>query len=233
MRRIVNFVWFVVSVRASRSAGPVGRARTPGEWRTPAVKKYPIFQYQPAQGCCVPYALINGLMTLFDHHQLPTTVIRAIYRHSLDQAGSGRTGSAAMDCIANEIDRLGCRLGPRNEGFCCSARYLVREEVSLAEAGPIAEAFRRGGFAVLLLTWPRSVRHAVTALSMDREGVYCFDPLYRRRHPNYRGCRFLGRPGSVRGPNLKIQRTWLEETRPNRFYTLGPIRGRRAIVVEP
>ncbi len=193
---------------------------------------FPVYQYQPAEGCCVPSALINCLITLFDTGQIPATVVGAIYHRCLDDPRCRRTTSIALEEIANDIDRIGCERPPRQGTFACSAQYLIGEQVTLAENGPIAGALRRGGTAMLLLSWPHSVRHAVTALSMDRKHVHCFDPLLRRRYSKQAGCTFLRKPGSVRAANLKIERAWLEQTA-GRLYSLGPIRSREAVIVEP
>jgi len=190
------------------------------------------YQYQPADGCCVPSALINCLVTMFDASQIPATVIGAIYHHALDHPKCRRTTSVAIEEIANDIDRIGCERPPRKGTFSCSAQYLSGEQVTLAENGLIAGAVRRGGTAMLLLSWPHSVRHAVTALGMDRKYVHCFDPMLRKRYSKQAGCTFLRKPSSTHAPNLKIERAWLEQTT-GRLYSLGPIRSREAVIVEP
>ena len=50
------------------------------EWRCGNVNDFPVYQYQPADRCCVPSALINCLITVFDTGQIPATVIRGTAR---------------------------------------------------------------------------------------------------------------------------------------------------------
>jgi hypothetical protein len=196
------------------------------------LKTTSVFQYQPAEGCCVPTAIINCLIATHGQDVVPYSVIRAIYQNSLDEPISRRTSSEAIERIANNIDRIGCNVRSRATGFSCSSQYLLGEQVSLAGSSAISLALGRGGTALLLLCWPNSIKHAVSALKRDSEWVYCFDPRFRRRYLNRPGLEFLGKPGEVRLPNLRIAVDWLDQITPQAFYCLGPIEDREAVVFE-
>jgi len=192
-----------------------------------------VFQYQPTEGCCVPTAIINCLVATHGQDVTPCEVIRAIYQGSLDDPISRKTSSEAIERIANDIDRSGCSVRSRATGFSCSSQYLLGEQVSFAGSSAISLALGRGGTALLLLCWPNSIKHAVSALKRDSEWVYCFDPRFRRRYLNRPGLEFLGKPGEATQPNLRIAVDWLAQTSSGAFYCLGPIEDREAVVFEP
>ena len=197
------------------------------------MNEFPVFMYGLADGMCVPTALLNCLTAIFDPFRLPPTAVRTIYRHSLDDPQARLTSDEAIERIANEIDRLGCGGSQRGTRFQCTAEYLAGRQVTLEKDGPIANAIRREGTAMLLLCWPRSVMHAVALLGLDDRYAYFFDSKLRTHYRPKNGLTFLHTPGFVRGPNLKVDIDHLESDDPTRFYALGPVKDRQAVIFQP
>jgi hypothetical protein len=60
----------------------------------------PVFQYQLCNHGCFPAAMLNALTHLFRPYEIPSPVVRAIYRHSLDaRNASGTTDEACQRVV--------------------------------------------------------------------------------------------------------------------------------------
>ena len=191
----------------------------------------PVYQYQLSNHGCFPAAMLNTLIRLFRPHEIPAPVVRAIYRHSLDARNAAGTTDEATQRVVDEINLIvAARRGTKR--FRCTARRLVGHQVTVASNGLIARTLRAGGSAVVDVRCHDST-HAMTLLDITREHWVFFEPSLLTRHPRKRqGIEWLGYPGCVHGPNLRIERRYLDARR-NEFYTLGPLADREAVIVMP
>lgn len=189
----------------------------------------PVFQYSCTRNGCVPTSLINALVCCYRPPQLPGSVVRAIYRHSLDGRNGAGTSHLATIRIVEELNRLEDH-GRSRTGWRCHARILVGEQVNVAPNGLLARTIRSGGAAVVDVCcgeW----NHALTLLEIESEYWTFFDPYLWDRHPVvHPAIQFLGYPGYVHGPNLRITRRYLQ-SRHDRFYSLGS--DRSAVILMP
>ncbi|MEK6675204.1 MAG: hypothetical protein AABZ47_06065 [Planctomycetota bacterium] len=197
--------------------------------------EFQVFQFEPAyEGCCVPVAILNSLNAIFCPMRIPPTVVREIYRNSLDDPQARRTSSKAIKKIVKRLQQLGSKDGSRTSPrFRCSVKYLIGAEVNLLEDGPLCTALNQGGSATLFLYYPRNLRHAVAVLRIEKDYVYCFDGRLRIQYRPKNGVEFLKKPGFCRGPNMRLKREWIDSPDPTRFYGLGPVETREAVTFVP
>lgn len=197
--------------------------------------EYPVFQFEPAyEGCCVPVSIINSLTAIFCPMRIPPTVVREIYRYALDDPQARRTSSKAIKKIVKRLQELGSEEGTRTSPrFQCSVKYLIGDKVNLLDDGPLCTALNQGGSAMVLLYYPRNLRHAVATLRIEKDYVYCFDGRLRIQYRPKNGVEFLKKPGFCRGVNLRLQREWTSSSDPTRFYGLGPVETREAVTFVP
>lgn len=197
--------------------------------------EYPVFQFEPAyEGCCVPISILNGLTAIYCPMRIPPTVVREIYRNSLDDPQARRTSSKAIKKIVSRLQQLSSNEGSRTSPpFRCKVKYLIGNEVNLIDTGPICTALNQGGSAMILLYYPRNLRHAVATLRIEKDYVYCFDGRLRTQYRPKNGVEFLKQPGFCRGANMRLKREWTGSPDPTRFYGLGPVETREAVIFVP
>ncbi len=197
--------------------------------------EFPVFQFDPAyEGCCVPVSILNSLTAIYCPMRIPPTVVREIYRHALDDPQARRTSSKAIKKIVARLDRLGSEVeSPTNPRFRCSVKYLMGDEVNLLDDGPLCTALDQGGSATVLLWYPRNIKHAVAVIRIQQDYVYCFDGRLRVQYRPKNGVEFLKWPGFCRGPNMRLQREWIDSPDETRFYGLGRVDTREAILFVP
>jgi hypothetical protein len=172
--------------------------------------------------------MLNALTRVWRPEEIPASIVRAIYRHSLDSRAG--TTDAACQRIVDEINTIVTRRQDKTR-FRCKVRRLVGHQVTVAN-GLIARTIRSGGSAVVDVCYGDST-HAMTLLDITREHWVFFDPSLLTRHPRKRqGIEWLGHPGIAHGPNLRIERRYLDARR-NVFYALGPMTEREAVIVMP
>jgi len=197
--------------------------------------EYPVFQFEPAyEGLCVPVSMVNSLLSVFCPMRIPPTVVKVIYRHSLDDPQARRTSTRAIKRIVNRLQKLSSEDGsPTSSRFRCSVSYLSGDEVNLLDDGPLCTALNQGSSATVLLWYPRNIKHAVAVLRIEEDWVYCFDGRLRTQYRPKNGVEFLKKPGYCLGSNMRISREWLDSPDESRFYGLGRVATREAILFVP
>ncbi len=197
--------------------------------------EYPVFQFEPAyEGCCVPVSILNSLTAIYCPMRISPTVVREIYRNSLDDPQARRTSSKAIKKIVKRLQQLSSEEGSRtNPRFRCSVRYIQASEVNLLNDGSLCTALNQGGSATVLLWYPRNIKHAVAVLRSDTDYLYCFDGRLRTQYRPKNGVEFLKEPGFCRGPNMRLQREWIDSSDESRFYGLGRVATREAVIFVP
>ena len=197
--------------------------------------EFPVFSYEPAsEGFCVPVAMVNSLLAIFCPMRIPPTAVRIIYHHSLDDPQARRTSTKAIKKIVKRLQKLSSQVGSRTSvRFPCSVNYIFGDEVNLLDDGPLCTALKEGGSATVLLWYPRNIKHAVAVLRIEEAWVYCFDGRLRTQFRPKNGVEFLKGAGFCRGPNMRLQREWIDSPDPTRFYGLGPVESREAVIFTP
>lgn len=120
---------------------------------------------------------INAVSYLFRRDEIPPELTRNIMLYCLDCFGedgsTGRRGTSrmAMMFLSNWLNGYG-EIGH----LAVSSRYLSGREVNFSQNGPLRDALRRGGAAVVRLDlegW-----HYVLLTRIEGGDVYLFDPYY-------------------------------------------------------
>lgn len=131
-------------------------------------------RFQITEYDCGTVSLINALVFLFEREEIPVTLIRAIYRYTLDAEGeSGIVGEAgtsrnAVEKLSHWITRYA-----NNNNFKIFCENLERENVTEER---IRECLDKGG--CVLARCYQSVEHYVLITGMDNNFAYIFDPYY-------------------------------------------------------
>lgn len=131
-------------------------------------------RFQITEYDCGTTSLINALAFLFDREELPVTLLKAIYRYTLDAEGEngivGEAGTSrdAIEKLSHWIHRYTV-----NNDFNLSSEVLEKEEVTLEK---IKECLDAGG--CVLARCYQEVQHYVLITHIDDNFAYIFDPYY-------------------------------------------------------
>lgn len=184
-------------------------------------------RYQLSEYDCGPTALLDALGYLFEREEIPPEVIRNIMLYSLDCYGSdgvsGKSGTspAAMMFLSSWLNGYG-RIGQ----LAVTADYAAGGNVYLGGNGPVSDALRRGGAAVVRLYldgW-----HYVLLTGEQEGAVRVFDPYYTAApfaDPSIR----LVTDDPCRSNRLVPQALFNREALET--YALGPAAGREAVLL--
>ena len=121
--------------------------------------------------------MLNAVSYLFRRDEIPPELTRNIMLYCLDCFGedgsTGRRGTSrmAMMFLSNWLNGYG-----ETGHLAVSSRYLSGREVNFSQNGPLRDALRRGGAAVVRLDlegW-----HYVLLTRIEGGDVYLFDPYY-------------------------------------------------------
>lgn len=134
-------------------------------------------RYQMTEYDCGPTSMFNAVSYLFRRDEIPPELTRNIMLYCLDCFGedgsTGRRGTSrmAMMFLSNWLNGYG-----ETGHLAVSSRYLSGREVNFSQNGPLRDALRRGGAAVVRLDlegW-----HYVLLTRIEGGDVYLFDPYY-------------------------------------------------------
>ena len=134
-------------------------------------------RYQMTEYDCGPTSMLNAVSYLFRRDEIPPELTRNIMLYCLDCFGedgsTGRRGTSrmAMMFLSNWLNGYG-----ETGHLAVSSRYLAGREVNFSQNGPLRDALRRGGAAVVRLDlegW-----HYVLLTRIEGGDVYLFDPYY-------------------------------------------------------
>lgn len=131
-------------------------------------------RFQMTEFDCGTTSLINSLIYLFDREEVPVSLVKAIYRYTLDAEGdSGIVGEAgtsreAVEKLSHWIDRYA-----KNNDFDINCEVLEKEEVT---EDKIKDCVDNNG--CVLARCYQGVEHYVLITKMDEMFTYIFDPYY-------------------------------------------------------
>ncbi|MBQ8815600.1 MAG: peptidase C39 [Lachnospiraceae bacterium] len=134
--------------------------------------------YQTSEYDCGPTAVLNAIRYLFRREDIPPVMIKAAYNYTLDgfneHGESGKTGTSAMAMkfLSHWFNHYGKQMK-----FPIRTEFLGGEEVWLEPGCKLYQCLQSGGVAVIRLWY--GCPHYVTAVGMDDEHIYLFDPYYR------------------------------------------------------
>lgn len=109
-------------------------------------------RYQMTEYDCGPTSMLNAVSYLFRRDEIPPELTRNIMLYCLDCFGedgsTGRRGTSrmAMMFLSNWLNGYG-----ETGHLAVSSRYLSGREVNFSQNGPLRDALRRGGAAVVRL----------------------------------------------------------------------------------
>lgn len=131
-------------------------------------------RFQITEYDCGTTSLINALAFLFDREDLPVSLLKAIYKYTLDAegesgvVGEGGTSRNAIEKLSHWIHRY-----TTNNDFNLSSVVLEKEDVTLDR---LKECLLAGG--CVLARCYQGVQHYVLITHIDDNFAYIFDPYY-------------------------------------------------------
>lgn len=131
-------------------------------------------RFQITEYDCGTTSLINALAYLFDREELPVSLLKAIYRYTLDAEGEhGIVGEAGTS--RNAVEKLSHWIlrYANNNDFNIICKVLEKEEVT---EDAIRECLNSKG--CVLARCYQDVEHYVLITKMDNNFAYIFDPYY-------------------------------------------------------
>lgn len=130
--------------------------------------------FQITEYDCGTTSLLNALIYLFDREEVPISLLKAIYRYTLDAEGAhgiiGEAGTSreAVEKLSHWITRYS-----KANDFKITCENLEKEEVT---EDKIRECLNDNG--CVLARCYQSVEHYVLITKMDDTFAYIFDPYY-------------------------------------------------------
>ena len=130
--------------------------------------------FQITEYDCGTTSLLNALIYLFDREEVPITLLKAIYRYTLDAEGIhgiiGEAGTSreAVDKLSHWITKYS-----KSNDFKISCEILEKENVTLER---IKECLDNNG--CVLARCYQLDEHYVLITKIDDNFAYIFDPYY-------------------------------------------------------
>lgn len=187
--------------------------------------------YQTSEYDCVPTTFLNAVAYLYGRESIPPMVVRHIFLYSLDtvsrrgRLGRGGTSSEAIRLLGNFLARY------KTADFSVATEYLHGEEVHLRRGSRIVACLNDGGVALCNVHLRRGEWHYILALKAQKHWILFFDPYWRLAlHGLREKVRLLAVPGG-RGPNLGVDRAWLNATTRRRRFCFGPKADRECLLM--
>ena len=131
-------------------------------------------RFQITEFDCGTTSLINALAFLFEREELPVSLLRAIYKYTLDAEGEngivGEAGTSrkAVEKLSHWITRYA-----NNNDFNIVCQVLEKENVT---EDKIRECLDKNG--CVLARCYQQVEHYVLITGIDNNFAYIFDPYY-------------------------------------------------------
>lgn len=131
-------------------------------------------RFQITEYDCGTTSLINALAYLFDREEVPVSLLRAIYKYTLDAEGEngviGEAGTSrnAVEKLSHWITRYA-----NNNNFNIICEVLEKEEVTEKRIRMCLESD-----GCVLARCYMQVEHYVLITKMDDNFAYIFDPYY-------------------------------------------------------
>lgn len=186
-------------------------------------------RYQCSYYDCVQTCWVNSISRLWDLDAIPPTVIHHIHLYGYDVVGKGNrlgcgTTAMSIQLVAQWLESY------RTEKFQVETEFLEEDEVHLGKGNAIDACLEEGGLVLcrVRMNW---FWHYVLAIDADKERLFFFDPMLRKRIQGYSGrVELLESDGY--GPNLSITRAWLDRQcdKKSRFC-FGPTDEREALLM--
>lgn len=137
--------------------------------------------FQITEYDCGTTSLLNALIYLFDREEVPITLLKAIYRYTLDAegvhgiVGEAGTSREAVEKLSHWITRYS-----KTNDFKITCENLERENVTETR---IRACLNTGG--CVLARCYQTVEHYVLITKMDENFAYIFDPYYVKENYYY------------------------------------------------
>ncbi len=191
---------------------------------------YVPLHYQVSEYDCVPTALINGISYLFHRKEVPPMVIHHIFLYCLDTVGKnarfgvGGTSKYAVRLVGNWLNAY------KMKSFSVKTKFIEKKAVDFQPNGKIETCLNQGGIVLCNILLTPKEEHYIMIIAMDDEWVYCFDSYRRSFIRGMKNHVKVMDPEDGRSSNLKIKKTWFEQSDEKRFC-LGPVRSRECLLI--
>lgn len=131
-------------------------------------------RFQITEYDCGTTSLMNALAFLFERDEVPVSLLKAIYRYTLDAEGeSGTVGEAGTSREAVEKLSHWIKRHTENDNFNIKCEVLEKENVTEEK---IRECLDNNG-CILARCYQES-EHYVLITKMDENFAYIFDPYF-------------------------------------------------------
>lgn len=184
-------------------------------------------RYQMTEYDCGPTSMLNAVSYLFQREEIPPEIIRSIMLYCLDCFGedgaSGKRGTScmAMMFLSSWINGFG-----QTGRLPISSQYLSGAGVNFSQNGPLRDALRRGGAAVVRLDlegW-----HYVLLTQIRGDQVFLFDPYYQAEPFGDPALQMVADHPTEYNRIIPVR---CMERAERDVYALGPAEGREAVIL--
>ncbi|MEY8355660.1 peptidase C39 [Lachnospiraceae bacterium 54-53] len=183
--------------------------------------------YQVTEYDCGPTTLQNAMSFLFRREQIPPDIIKHIMLFCLDsynakgELGKNGTSRMAMMFLSDWFNQFG-----KTNKFPIQSEYLTGREVYMGENSKVIYALQQGGVVVARVRY--GCWHYVLLTGADKDGVYLFDPYYRKKPFSRKELELItDMPCSM---NRKVPCGMMNSTGRG-TYALGPEETREAVII--
>jgi len=183
--------------------------------------------YQTTEYDCGPATMLNAVSFLFNREEIQPDVVKHIVLYSLDgynqkgESGKNGTSKMAMQFLCGWLGQFG-----KAKGFPVQCEPLLPEEVFLGPGSKILAGLRQNGATVVRLSY--GCWHYVLFTGADEDGVYLFDPYFRKRP--FRDKRIEIITDAPAKWNRRVPFSFLN-SEGRGPYALGPIGTREAVLM--
>ena len=132
-------------------------------------------RYQNTEYDCGTTSFINALAYLYDREDVPVSLIKAVYKYTLDVEGEdgsiGKGGTSRKQ--AELLARYFVKYANENKNFNISCRVVSKDKVNLFDMKKTVD----NNGVIIARCW-QSVEHYVLITKIDDNFAYIFDPYY-------------------------------------------------------
>lgn len=181
------------------------------------------YREQISEKDCGPTAFVNALIYLFKRSDIPTLVIRHVYKDTLDKPKSVGTSYEAMTKLAKWLKSY------KKDNF--SLDVLVKETDDVVFDGSCLK--NKSSCGVLFVYFNNKFGHFITVLYETGEYIYCIDPYPREEEtkPKEKEWEWLN-PHKYEGCNLRIKRNYINEIKSKEIFRAGKLNERYFILIK-
>lgn len=183
-------------------------------------------RFQITEFDCGTVSLQNAISYLFERHEIPAELIKAIHRYTLDcydeqgNLGQGGTSREAINKLTHWITRYA-----NSKTFGIKCERLIKEEVTLDK---IKKCLKDKG-CVFARSW-LECEHYIIITKINKNNAYIFDPYYldKNEYDNDKDIKIVLNNPFTHNRVVSLERLFSETTKD---FSLGKIDKRECVLI--